>query len=115
MKTAEMKRWLTEKSAKQRKQETFLRDEARGDEAIFCKITGNVYDIFSSVLNAGEKLCSDQETLELFFVERLRRISAPWASSMEKAKAHGEMDRVYIETVKLDTVEEIRNYWEALQ
>ncbi len=115
MKTEKMIQWLTEQITRQKQREIHLRMEQREDEAVFCKIAGNVYDIFRTVLEAGGKRNSRPEAQEEFFEKKLEAISAPWCRAQEQASCHGDAGRVYIETLKLDAAAEVRQHWEGLK
>ncbi len=115
MKIETMNQWLTEQITRQKQREAQLQMEQREDEAVFCKISGNVYDIFRTVLQAGGRLYSQPEEQEGFFTKKLEAISAPWYRMEEQARCHADSERAYIETLKLDAAAEIRQHWEGLE
>ena len=88
-------------------EEARLNGEERKDEAVFAKIRGNVFDIFRTVYTAGVKAVGEEQAVD-FLREKLDSIPKSWQAALEKAQAHGEADKVCIETVKLEAVREIR-------
>ena len=90
-------------------EEAGLNAEDRKDEAVFAKIRGNVFDIFRTVYAAGVKAVG-QERAAGFLRDKLDTIPQSWETALEKARAHGEADKVCIETVKLEAVREIKDW-----
>lgn len=101
-----------------------LAEEGSEDEAILEKIKMNVGDIFSKMFikawkdtcKAGAVIGAETETgsLELDrltgnYFELLDRITAPWAEKMVKDKEHNMMEKYYIEQIKLETAQQIRD------
>lgn len=94
--------------------------DGRADEAVFEKVTSNIYDIFRTVLSVAAKTCADDpEALNTFFRLRLARIPADWSAAYEKAAAHGDTEKMHVERLKLDTVAQIEakftELWEGAQ
>ena len=85
--------------------EAVLAADDRKDEAVFEKIRANVYDIFRTVwkLNRGDA----------FFQEKLNTIPQNWQTAYEKAREHGDTAAMALENIKLETVKEIQQRWEA--
>ena len=44
-----------------------------------------------------------------FFLQKTEQIPASWVASREKAKQNGDVEKMHIESIKLDTVLEIKN------
>ena len=81
----------------------------RRDEAVFEKIRGNVFEIFSAVLNTAK---SQPEPM-VFFRRQLDAIPANWEAALEKAKAHGDEAKAHTELLKLEAVRAIRAHMEV--
>ncbi len=86
-----------------------LNADNRADEAVFEKIRMNVFDIFRTVYNAGEKASgSDPEKQVDFLRKRLEEIPSNWRTTLETARSHGNSEKAHIEQLKLDVVAEIQ-------
>ena len=86
-----------------------LNADSRADEAIFEKIRMNVYGIFRSVYNAGEKPSGGNQEKQLdFLYVRLEKILSDWEAAYENAMLHVDSEKAHIERLKLDTVTEIK-------
>ena len=100
--------WL--KSAKEacvlRAQE--LTADDRADEAKFEKIRANVFEIFGTVLSAGQKTVGNDTAALAFLSGKLEQIPANWAAACDKAEQYGDEKALHIERLKLDAVREIR-------
>lgn len=95
-------------------QEKLYLDE-RTDEANFEKIRANVYDIFRTILSvAVENGKGDREAVKRFFMEKTEKIPANWIAAYDKANQHGDEEQMQIETIKLDTVQEIKQKFLAV-
>jgi replicative superfamily II helicase len=93
-----------------------LSAEGSEDDAILEKIKLNVGDIFGKMFTKVWKdMCKDGagnieiDKLTRNYFELLDRITAPWAEKMEKDKAHNLMEKYYIEQIKLETAQQIRD------
>jgi len=95
-----MKRYFEERIAACKERKAALLADGREDEAVFEQVRGNVFDIFQTVwnLNRGTE----------FFQEKLTTIPMNWHMSAMKAKDYGDVKAVTLETIKLETVQEIR-------
>lgn len=119
-KSARLADYLEEQAAScVRRYEALLADE-RADEAVFEKVSANVYAIFRTVLSAAVKAgAGEPEAAKSFFASRLAQIPAAWATAYEKAKAHDDEAKMHLEQIKLDTVGEIKalfaELWEEEQ
>lgn len=92
-----------------------LSEDGRGDETVFERIRANVYDIFRTVLAAADKACGgDEEKVCRFYIDRLEKIPSGWVTSYENAVKHDDAVKMQIESIKLDTVAEIREYFNKI-
>ncbi len=86
-----------------------LRADGRTDESIFQQVKGNIYDIFRTVLSVGVDTCQgNADQVRDFFLLRLHSIPSSWTAAYEKANAHDDTGKLYLEQLKLDTVAEIQ-------
>lgn len=103
-----------------KQQEAVLREDARTDEANFQKIRANVYDIFRTILSVAQRTGKDDpDAVKQFFLVKAEQIPANWKAAYDAAKQHEDAERLLIEQIKLDTVQEIRNEfltdWEEME
>ena len=108
--------YLDEQIAAWKKRSELLVEDGRKDEGNFEKVRVNVYEIFKTVLSVAEKLCGkDDLAKKQFFLQRLEQIPMSWTASYDKAKANGDVEKMHIESIKLDTVEEIKNIFMQIE
>lgn len=101
--------WLDGQAADCENRKKKLLEDDRIDESVFEKIKINVYDIFRTILLAGEKTSNgDAQKLKEFFLLKLEQIPAHWIASYNKAKQNDDIEKMQIESLKLDTVQAIR-------
>lgn len=92
-----------------RQRSELLAADERTDEGNFEKVRANVYEIFKTILSAAEKVCGkDDGARKRFFLQKTDEIPANWTTSYEEAKKQGDVEKVYIESIKLDTAREIK-------
>ena len=89
-----------------------LAEDDRVDEGNFEKVRANVYEIFKTILSAAEKVCGKDDLAKRdFFLQKAEQIPASWAASYEKAKQNGDAEKMHIERIKLDTIQEIKDMY----
>lgn len=104
--------YLDEQITACRKRGEQLAADNRMDERNFEKIRENVYEIFKTILSAAERACEGDKTAERqFFLQRTEQIPMNWLASHEKAGQHGDVKKMHIERIKLDTVREIKDMY----
>ena len=87
-----------------------LTAENRMDEGNFEKVRANVYEIFKTILSAAEKVYGTDNIAEKrFFLEKADQIPKSWTASYDNAKQHGDIEKMHMESIKLDTVREIKD------
>ncbi len=111
--------WIEEQISNCTNRQKALMEDDRTDEAVFEKIKINVYDIFSTILSVAAKTANgDAAAAKKFFLTKAEQIPANWSASYEKAAANQDAEKMQIETLKLDTIEQIKakfcEIWEAL-
>lgn len=95
-----------------------LNREERKDEVNLEKVKLNVYDIFKTMYGASEKKvegafrnASEEEKLVQFekaYLGFFDNIPKAWYESLEKAKKHDDFEKVHIEEIKLDAMNNIK-------
>lgn len=113
-----VKEYFEDKKTKFLTDAVFLSSDSRLDEAVFAKIQMNVYDIFNTLFSVAIKSCeSNPDEVRDYFLRKTEEIPAKWLISLRRAEQYGDMKKVHIEQIKLDTAERIRNefreLWEA--
>lgn len=102
--------FLNERITACKQHSKLLAEENRKDEGNFEKIRTNVYEIFKTILSAAEKVCGkDDLSGKHFFLQKMEQIPQSWAISYEKAKKYRDTEKMHIESIKLDTVREIKD------
>lgn len=92
-----------------------LMEDGREDEAIFAKIRGNVFEIFNTIFNVGIRSSSGfDERVYQFFLERLEQILQNWEHSRENAKNYHEAEKEFIESIKLETANQIKGEFQRI-
>lgn len=111
-----MAAWLAEEAAQCEERRAALEADGRLDEAVFEKTRANVYGVFRTVLLAAGHTRAQGEEARRFFMERLEQIPKRWSEAYEEGKRHGDIARMALESMKLDTVrkirEKLRQVWE---
>ncbi|MBD5149168.1 MAG: hypothetical protein HDT18_02040 [Oscillibacter sp.] len=101
--------YLDEQIAACKQRGKLLAEDDRMDEGNFEKIRANVYEIFKTILSVAERVCGkDDSARRGFFLQKAEQIPASWAASHEKAKQNGDVEKMHIESIKLDTIQEIK-------
>ena len=102
--------YLEEQIAACEQRSRLLTADDRMEEGNFEKIRANIYGIFKTVLSAAERACDkDADARKRFFLEKTEQIPANWEASYEKARRHGDFKKMHLESIKLDTIREIKN------
>lgn len=102
--------YLDEQIAACKQRSKLLAEDDRMDERNFEKVRANVYEIFKTILSVAERVCGkDDLAKRRFFLQKAEQIPTSWTTSYEKAKQNGDVKKMYIESVKLDTIREIKD------
>ena len=102
--------YLDEQIAACKQRSKLLAEDDRMDEGNFEKVRANVYDIFKTILSVAERVCGrDDSAKRRFFLQKVEQIPTSWTASYEKAKQNGDARKMHIESIKLDTIREIKD------
>ena len=102
--------YLDQQIAACKQRSKLLAEDERMDEGNFEKVRANVYEIFKTILSVAERVCGkDDSAKRSFFLQKVEQIPTSWAASYEKAKQNGDVKKMHIESIKLDTIQEIKD------
>lgn len=102
--------YLDEQAAACKHRSKQLTADGRMDEGNFEKVRANVYEIFKTILSVAERTCGEDDSAKKrFFLQKAKQIPTSWTASYEKAKQHGDVEKMHIERIKLDTIQEIKD------
>lgn len=102
--------YLDEQIAACKQRSRLLAEDDRMDEGNFEKVRTNVYEIFKTILSVAERVCGkDDLAKKRFFLQKAEQIPMSWTTSYEKAKQNGDARKMHIESIKLDTIQEIKD------
>lgn len=102
--------YLEEQITACKQRSKLLAQDGRMDEGNFEKIRANVYEMFKTILSAAERVCGkDDFAKRKFFLKKTEQIPMNWTISYEKAKQNGDVEKMHIESIKLDTIQEIKD------
>ena len=102
--------YLDEQIAACKRRSKLLAEDDRVDEGNLEKVRANVYEIFKTILSVAERVCGkDGSAKRVFFLQKAEQIPTSWAASYEKAKQNGDVEKMHIESIKLDTIQEIKD------
>ena len=88
-------------------EEMLLEKENRKDEADFSKIKINICEICKTLYNVSKKAPNGQNAKE-FYVQKLEKVSVEWNASKDKAKEHNDIEKVIIEELKLEVLNDVK-------
>ena len=102
--------YLDEQIAACKQRSKLLAEDERMDEGKFEKVRANIYEIFKTILSVAERVCGkDDLAKKSFFLQKAEQIPTSWTASYEKARQNGDTEKMYIESIKLDTIQEIKD------
>ena len=109
---AKLNRYFEDRIAACRRRQMELLADDRSDEARFEKISANIYSLFQTLLALAVELYRDDEkAARRFFVQRLEEFPSDWAAAYELARQRDNLIMQLVEKTKLDTVDEIKEYF----
>lgn len=83
------------------------------DEANFIRIKMNICDIAKTIYNVSSKKNSGV-ALKEEYLRQLTRLPENWKVSYQKAKEHGDIQKILIEETKLEMLQMIKDKFEDL-
>ena len=95
------------------KEEQELIQSDRKDEANFVRIKMNICDICKTIYNVTEKRTTP-DNLREEYLKQLTRLPENWKISLEKAQEHGEVEKIVIEEIKLEMLNQILGVFEQI-
>ena len=102
--------YLDEQTAACKQRGKLLTADDRMDEGNDEKVRANIYEIFKTILSVADRVCGmDDLAKRRYFLQKAEQIPTSWMTSYEKAKQHGDVEKMHIESLKLDTIREIKN------
>lgn len=102
--------YLDEQIAACKQRSKLLAEDDRMDEGNDEKVRANIYEIFKTILSVAERICGEDDLAKKrFFLQKAEQIPTSWMTSYEKAKQHGDVKKMHIESIKLDTIREIKD------
>ena len=99
--------YIKESIEKANKEEQSLIAQDRKDEANLMKIRANIYGICQTIYEVVSKTNSG-EALKEEYLKKLTVIPQNWKASYDKAKEHNDVEKILIEEIKLDLIEEVK-------
>ena len=85
-----------------------LREQNKGDEAVFCTVRANVYDICATVCGVHMKR-DDPAAAEAI----LMRFQKEWGAALEAAKRQDNAKKICVEETKLEALADVTARWAA--
>ena len=105
--------FLDETIERLKKEEEELVKASRKDEANFIRVKRNICDICKTIYNVVVGLKSGEELREEY-IRRLTKFSEDWRISLEKAREHGNIEKIIIEETKLEILQRIKAKFEEI-
>ena len=96
-----------------KKEEEELIKTNRKDEANFIRIKSNICDICRTMYQVSAGLKSGEELKEEY-IRKLTRLPENWKISLEKAKEHGDVQKIIIEETKLEMLKILKDKFEEI-
>lgn len=87
--------------------EAELVQSERKDEANLQRIRSNVYGICLTVFQVVSK-SHEGATLQKEYINKLNAIAKNWEPAYEKAKAYGDVEKLLIEEIKMEVMQEAK-------
>ena len=106
-------KYLNETIATLKEEEAALVEENRKDEANFIRVKSNICEICKTIYRVSSESKTGEELKEEY-LRRLTRLPENWKISLGKAKEHGEIQKVIIEEIKLEMLQELVNKFEEI-
>lgn len=90
----------------QRKEQALAQSD-RKDEANMVKIQINIYGVCRTIYEAVRKNSLPEE-VEKAYLQKIDRLPENWELSLEKARAHGDVEKILVEELKLEAWQDVK-------
>lgn len=107
--------YINERIAEHKRNSEAYKADDRKDEANLEMIKANICEVFRTLFitdtkQLEKKDLSEYKDINLFadYLTRFNTIPANWKTSLEKAKAHGDVTKQVIEETKLEVAKELK-------
>ena len=99
---------LNEKRSELIRNAANLRAEGKDDEAVFCTVRANIYEICATTCDVWSKKGKTDVCREIF-----ARFRQEWSEALDLAGQRGDAKKICIEETKLEALEEIISRFDA--
>lgn len=100
--------FLEEKEKALQRNEQTLAESDRKDEANMAKIQMNIYGICRTVFEAVLRQY-EAGAVKAAYLQKTEQLRDAWKSSLDKAKAHDDVEKSIVEELKLEALEDVRS------
>lgn len=94
-----------------KKEEEKLIRANRKDEANFVRVKSNICDICRTMYQVSAKSKSGEELKEEY-IRKLTKLLENWKISLEKAREHGDIEKIIVEETKLEILQRLKTKFE---
>lgn len=94
-----------------KKEEEKLIRANRKDEANFVRVKSNICDICRTMYQVSAKSKSGEE-LKAEYIRKLTKLPENWKISLEKAREHGDIEKIIVEETKLEILQRLKTKFE---
>lgn len=105
--------YLDETIASLKKEEAELIQANRKDEANFIRVKSNICDICRTMYQVSAKSKSGEELKE-DYIRKLTKLPENWKISLEKAREHGDVEKIIVEETKLEILQKLKTKFEEI-
>lgn len=95
-----------------KKEEECLIQDARKDEANLARIQLNMYDIAKTVYSVFVKKSGVINAKE--YMNKLDTFREKWQESYDRAKVHGDLEKMAVEEIKMAALDNIKQHFEQM-
>ena len=93
--------------------ERALAQSDRKDEADMVKIQINIYGICKTIYDVVCGTCAPEKVKEVY-LQKLEDLPDNWKKSLEKAKAHEDIEKIVVEELKLEALFAVKKRFQEL-
>ncbi len=99
-------------NALQEKERALVQSD-RKDEADMVKIQINIYGICKTIYDVVCKTCAPEKVKEVY-LKKLEDLPGNWKRSLEKARAHEDIEKIVVEELKLEALFAVKKKFQEL-